>query len=121
MSYDLGTAESILLDAGNQIRRANGEHGDTEKSFAMIAEMWTTYIHHATAARGEGDLRPHDVAEMLSLVKKARKVYGYSRDNSVDDAGYTSLAGMLMEGPKSQTTTSFATVVDRIRHAGDDK
>ena len=122
MSYDLGDAEALILDAGNQIRRGNGEHGDTEKSFAMIGELWTTYIAHAMTARGDGKLRAHDVAEMMSLVKKARKVYGYSRDNSVDDIGYTSLAGMLSKRPDAQPAdpSSFASMVDRIRKHQED-
>ena len=95
MSYDLNHAETILLDAGNEIRRANAEHGHTEKSFAMVAELWSTYIRHALTFRGHHNLSPYDIAQMLSLLKKARSIYGNSRDNFVDDTGYTSLAGML--------------------------
>ena len=96
---ELEVAEKILLDAGNAIRRANREHGHTLKSFTMIGEMWSTYITHIFTMRGSNKLEPRDVAHMLSLLKQARAVYGYSEDNFVDGAGYTSLAAMLTPPP----------------------
>jgi hypothetical protein len=61
----------------------------------MIAEMWSTYISHAYTLRGEVQLKPHDVAMLMDMVKTARSVYGYSEDNFKDKAGYSSLAAML--------------------------
>jgi hypothetical protein len=96
---ELNIAESILLDAGNAIRDRSKEHGHTERSFMMIAEMWTTYIGHVYTIRGETRLRPHDVAFMMDMLKTARSVYGYSTDNFVDKAGFSALAAMLTPNP----------------------
>ena len=92
---DLSISEKVLLDAGDAIRSRLKEHGHTERSFAMIADMWSVYINHSFTIRGEVKLRAYDVAQMMDLVKKARSTYGYSEDNFVDGAGYTALAAML--------------------------
>lgn len=91
----LDLSEKVLLDAAEAIRRASKEHGPTYRSFTMIAEMWTTYMKHTLTMRGNMNLHAHDVAQMMSMVKKARAVYGQSGDNFVDDTGYTALAAML--------------------------
>lgn len=103
---ELEIAEKILLDAGDEIRRANREHGHTLKSFTMIGDMWSVYITHIFTLRGNNKLLPHDVAHMLALLKQARAIYGYSDDNFVDGAGYTSLAGMLTPRPTPMTKES---------------
>jgi hypothetical protein len=92
---ELSLAENVLLDAGQAIRDRSKEHGHTERSFGMIGDMWGSYIAHAFTIRGETKLYPRDIAHMLSLLKTARAVYGYSVDNFVDGVGYTALAAML--------------------------
>lgn len=92
---ELSIAESILLDAGQAVRDRSKEHGHTERSFGLIGDLWGNYITHAFTIRGETKLYPHDVALMMDLVKTARSVYGYSKDNFTDKAGYTALAAML--------------------------
>lgn len=96
----LAISESVLLDAGNAIRERNKEHGHTERSFKMIGELWSIYITHAYTSRDDLMLKPHDIAQMMSLVKIARAVYGYSLDNFIDGAGYTALAAMLTPAPQ---------------------
>jgi hypothetical protein len=98
----LEIAESVLLDAGDAIRKRLDEHGHTERSFRMIGELWSVYMTHAYTARDELKLQPHDVAFMMDLMKTARAVYGYSRDNFVDKAGFTSLAAMLAPKPAKE-------------------
>jgi hypothetical protein len=98
---DLSLPEKVLLDAGDAIRNRLKEHGHTERSFGMIADLWTTYINHSFTSRGDVKLRPYDVAQMMALVKTARSTYGYSEDNFVDGAGYTALAAMLHPNTKN--------------------
>jgi hypothetical protein len=40
-------------------------------------------------------IEPHDVAQMMVLLKIARATYGDSRDNFVDEAGYSAIGAML--------------------------
>ena len=96
---ELSLAESVLLDAGNAIRERSREHGHTERSFKLVGEMWSSYMAHAFTIRGEAGLKAYDVAQMMTLLKIARAVYGYSIDNFVDGAGYTALAAMLQPPP----------------------
>jgi hypothetical protein len=97
----LEIAEGTLLDAASTIRGRLEEHGHTERSFKMIGELWSVYISHAYTARDDLMLKPHDIAQMMALLKVARAVYGYSMDNFTDGAGYTALASMLTPKPKT--------------------
>jgi hypothetical protein len=102
---DLTISERVLLDAGDAIRSRLKEHGHTERSFGMIADLWTTYINHSFTSRGDVKLRPYDIAQMMSMVKMARSTYGYSFDNFVDGAGYTALSALLHPERKEDATS----------------
>ena len=93
----LHVAEQVLLDAADTVRQRLKDHGHTNRSFGMIAELWTDYIKHAYTIRGENKLLPYDIAQMMALLKMARSVYGYSMDNFKDGVGYTALAAMLQD------------------------
>ena len=88
-------ARSILEQAMIAISEGSEKHGDTAKSFEMIAQMWTTYIAHSMALRKQVALTSFDVANMMMMVKQARSIYGHSPDNQVDAAGYAAIAAML--------------------------
>lgn len=98
MSDNRKVAIEVLKEAAATIGiKRPGIHGSAENSFQMIADLWTVFLRHVKAVRGTDQLRPDDVAEMMSMLKKARKVYGDPNnvDNDVDDAGYTGLAAMI--------------------------
>lgn len=98
MSDNRDVAKGIILTAGDTIvNKRPGVHGSAENSFAMIGELWTIYLRHAQAVRGNDVILPQDVSQMMSILKKCRAVYGdpFNEDNFVDDVGYTALAGML--------------------------
>jgi hypothetical protein len=99
---ELSIAETVLLDAAKAVRDRNVEHGHTERSFTLIADLWSSYIGHCYTIRGDTRLRPYDIAMMMDLVKTARAVYGYSLDNFVDKAGYSGLAAMLQAEPPKE-------------------
>lgn len=87
---------SDILDTANKIINGKRQdaYGKAEDSFALIAEFWSVWL------RGRGlllkDLRPYDVAQMMSLLKKARAIHDPTHvDSAVDDAGYTALAGEI--------------------------
>ncbi len=98
MSDNRKVAKDLIIEAAETIlKNRPGLHGSAEQSFEMIADLWTVYVRHCRRTRGNDTIRGEDVAEMMTLLKKARKIYGQSsnRDNDVDDIGYTALAGML--------------------------
>lgn len=101
MSDNRSIATGVLVEAARTVGyKRPGVHGSAENSFQMIAEMWELYLRHQMIAKNTVELviTPTDVSQMMSLLKKARFVYGDAQnpDNFVDDAGYTSLAGMLV-------------------------
>ena len=63
------------------------DYGSPENNFQAIANLWMDYLQ----GRGilDGEIRPHDVAAMMALLKIARVASGQSKpDNWVDIAGY---------------------------------
>lgn len=94
------TVEYITDEAKRIVTKdRHDQHGNAEDSFRMIAQFWMVYLEHVNRKRPEGGItiHPEDVAEMMSLLKKARKVCGYpSLDNYIDDVGYVALAGALV-------------------------
>lgn len=98
MSDNRAVAGQIMKEAWDTIaKKRPGVHGSAELSFEMIGDFWTVYLRHARRVRGNDTILPEDVAEMMSMLKKARKMYGdkLNVDNDVDDLGYTGLAAML--------------------------
>lgn len=101
---DRRVAGVILTNAKNHVTKDRGpQHGDVEPSFRMIAELWSVHINHsASRATGLDNVPPihlsaWDVLQMMSMLKKARALYGDATlpDHYEDDAGYTALAAML--------------------------
>jgi len=88
-------ATTTLKNAAAAILDRSKKHGDTLKSFAMMGQLWQTYLAHAYQANGNHTIRPHDVAQMMIMLKIARSLYGQSSDNYVDQAGFAALAAML--------------------------
>lgn len=83
---------TTLLQNANKlvdgIRDAN--YGDPVDNFQTTAEFWQTYLVRIIDARdGELDLKPHDVAAMMTLLKVARLAWTPdNEDHWTDGAGY---------------------------------
>lgn len=76
------------------IELINGErentYGDPLDDFLTTATFWQTYITRTIEARGGLDIKPHDVAVMMNLLKTARISWSpEKRDHWADLAGYT--------------------------------
>lgn len=98
MSDNRKVAAQLLSQAGITVLKERvGVHGSAENSFEMIGDLWTAYLRHARRVRGSDHVMAVDVAQMMSMMKKSRSLYGdaSNADNFVDDIGYSSLAGML--------------------------
>jgi hypothetical protein len=77
-------AKAISLIDGDRDK----QHGDRHENFGMIAALWSTFLGH--------DIKPHQVAWCMVLMKAARESNGaHSLDNAIDAAGYAALAGEL--------------------------
>ena len=69
------------------------DYGNPEDNFALIADLWTTYIN-----KDDLYFTSKDVAMMMALLKVARIRTGKgTRDIYVDLAGYAACAGEIAE------------------------
>lgn len=103
-SDDMTKAGQVLQSAFKAVMTERGQqHGGAKDSFTMIAEFWTVYLKHKHMhLHGiplDLSITPADIAQMMSLLKKSRALYGdpAAVDNYVDDAGYTSVASQLAD------------------------
>lgn len=83
---------SEILEKAKEI--VNGErqnsYGDPEDNFAIIADLWTTYMGHMVQFTAE------DVSVMMILLKVARVATGTGSDDCyVDIAGYAACGAEL--------------------------
>jgi ABC-type sulfate transport system substrate-binding protein len=61
-------------------------HGDAERNFGLIAAYWSAHLNK--------NIKPHDVAVMMTLMKLARaKSNPKHIDNWIDGCGYLALGG----------------------------
>ena len=68
-----------------------GTHGNAIETLNAIAQLWRTYLYLSTGQTP--DIGASDVAEMMKLMKLARKCTGkFHVDNYADDIGYGALA-----------------------------
>ena len=90
-------SHSILTEAARIVQGdRNATHGDKERSFRVIADLWNAYLD---GRKNPGPISPRDVAAFMVLLKLARSVQGTAaRDHFVDAAGYAGIAGELAEG-----------------------
>lgn len=84
----MNNRKSVLDEASTIVNgeRANA-YGGPEDSFKTIAGLWNAYFQYQT--KGIPNIKAHDVALMLNLLKVARLVQSPDhRDSWVDMAGY---------------------------------
>ena len=95
-------AGSILSEAAGIVEGVrNQQHGDKERSFVAIANMWQAYLENRRIPPHSDGLgiRARDVATMMALMKMMRAEWGTPlRDHFVDMAGYSGIAGEIAIG-----------------------
>jgi hypothetical protein len=86
------------------------EHGDYRDSFESIATMWNGYlVAREGSARAGSPLLGEDVANLMELLKIARRLNGKCNlDDYVDGAGYAALAGAMAAPTEANTTMGSA-------------
>jgi hypothetical protein len=92
-------AGSILAEAKSAVTGArNATHGARERSFAVIAALWSSYLAGRAGVTGAATIKPIDVSNMMVLLKIARSIQGTPiRDHYVDMAGYAAISGELAQ------------------------
>ncbi len=91
------TKRAEILETAKTLICADREqqYGAPEKNFAVIASLWTAYLHKTIGYFGF-NLDAEDVALMMALLKVGRIITGgHSDDNFVDMTGYVALAGEI--------------------------
>ena len=80
----------ILKEAEGLINgNRNTDYGDPIHDFRTTAEFWQTYLSRIIERRGELELKPHDVAVMMQLLKISRTTWSPDkRDHWADNIGY---------------------------------
>lgn len=90
---DLGRELAGILDEAKQLvtKDRAGTHGNAIETLEALSEFWRSYLYVRT-----GDIvhiTASDVAEMLCMLKLARKCTGtFHRDNYADTLGYAAIA-----------------------------
>lgn len=91
------TRKSVLSGAEVCVcQDRNGTYGSPEDSFQAIANFWDTWLITRYRKREMIQIDALDVAEMMSLLKKARTAANPKHeDNFIDDVGYSCCAGEI--------------------------
>lgn len=104
------TRASILHDAEQCVcQDREAQYGSPEDNFKTIADLWKPYIFARFGA--DLDLKPHDVAYIMCLLKIGRIASGQAKaDNSIDLAGYAACGGELL-----------ADIIEAVKKSGIDE
>ena len=89
---DVTTGRERVLAAAMQcvMQDRNATHGDPEDNFRDIAGFWSVYLRR--------EIKPHDVAAMMALVKISRITTSPGQaDHWIDLAGYAACGGEVAE------------------------
>lgn len=82
-SHALRTAEQHVNGSRNV------DYGDPISDFRTTATLWAEYLRRIIERRGDADLKPHDVAAMMMLLKISRLSWSPEVDDHwIDAAGY---------------------------------
>lgn len=81
---------NILAEADHLVNGVrDADYGDPIDDFATTGDLWTTYIRRIIDRRQEVQIKPHDVAVMMMLLKIARLSWTpEKRDHWTDAIGY---------------------------------
>lgn len=94
MANDVNMNDDLraILDTAKELvtKTRAADHGNAYEQHALAAKFWSIYL------RGRGKLcdplKPHDVAQMMLLLKVSRGILGaFNPDTFVDQCGYSAL------------------------------
>lgn len=81
---------SVLTEAAAIVSGdRNADYGDCVEDFQCTVDMWNAYlIRRDIVGEDAPKLEPHDLANMMVLLKMSREAHKHKRDNLVDACGY---------------------------------
>lgn len=95
---DETATDAFLAEARSIVGQRDDTHGDVRENHEQIAALWSDYLGV--------EIAPHEVAELMVLVKLSRIQSGSpDRDHFVDIAGYAAIAGHLALGGGDELRT----------------
>ncbi len=88
-------AKEILSEAARLVSQDREKsHGDKKLNHKNIAALWNAWL--SIRRDPSSPLTGEDVAQMMSLLKKARTQSGEKNpDDNIDDSAYSAIAGEL--------------------------
>jgi hypothetical protein len=93
-------AQEIATEAARLVKGdREASHGNKFTNHAAIAAVWTGYIlAREVSGKDPFSLDAEDVANMMELLKVARRLTGTTNnDDYIDGAGYAAVAGEIRE------------------------
>lgn len=102
------TREQILDEAKRIVTQdRETQYGKPEDSFARIAAFWSTYL--------AVEVKPHDVAAMMTLLKIARiAVQPTKADSWTDGAGYLACGGSIIAVDATADDADYRKALEEI-------
>jgi hypothetical protein len=96
---------SEILDTAKEYvtRDRAATHGDAEQNFNMVALYWSAHLNK--------NIKPHDVAVMMTLLKLARARSNPAHaDNWIDGCGYLACGGEIADKENDAQAKMLAAV-----------
>lgn len=100
---EVPSTRARVIDTAKQIitKDRTTTHGSPEDSLSNIARLWTAYLNNHLKLEGllaTLQLLPHDVAQMMTLLKVARAQGNpLHEDNWIDQIGYSACGAQAAE------------------------
>lgn len=91
---------SILTEAAALVSGdRNADYGDAIEDFQCTVDMWNAYLirRGVIEEAKTPKLEPHDLANMMVLLKMSREAHQHKRDNLVDACGYAECSQQVQE------------------------
>jgi hypothetical protein len=109
-------------------RDRQSTHGEAEDNFQNIADCWTWWLQKRKLLPAGFKITPLDVCEMMTDVKKCRKLTNLTyQDNWDDGVGYQAIGAAIaehtneMKDQRVETASSVdCTVTEKIRRNMED-
>lgn len=81
------TPQQILEQTADIVAARGVQYGDASDVFETIAQLWSAYLGQ--------DVQPHEVGDLLALMKFGRAKHSRNPDHRRDVIGYAALSESL--------------------------